>query len=174
MASRFSVVGFSGSRRLGALWAGSVWRVVSSVAPAACWVGDCAGLDALVRAVCPASRLRVFSVSQGAIRAAGRGAFAARSVRLVRAVGADVGAAFVAFVDRACPAGVFPGSSWSSGSSPSGSWSSAALAAGLGVPLFVFCCGPVGLPSWGGAWSFVAAGPFAGSWSFVSGQRSLF
>ena len=86
-------------------------------------------------------------------------------MRLVQAVAAEgAGAAFAGFVVGACPASVRPASRWASGGS--GSWSSLALAAGLGLPVFVFWCGsgPPALPAAWGAWSLVAAGPFSGAW----------
>jgi len=178
------VVGFAGSRSLPSSWSPVVARVVRAhvTAGARVFVGDAAGADLLVRSACPPSALRVFAVSAAARRRLGHGAFAARSVALVRAVAAAPSPAFCLFVPAPCPAGVIPATSWRSGRPASGSWSAGALAAGLGVPLFVFvapCAPPAApaLPCWpGGSWQTVSAGPFAGSfrWSTDARQDRLF
>ena len=174
------LVGFEGSRSLGSCFAGLVSPVVGSVLRSGLGVatGCAAGADALVRSSARGSAV-VFSVASG-LFGSGRGAFAARSAALVRAVAASgPGAAFAVFVSSACPAGVVPARSWRSGSSVSGSWSSLALAAGLGLPVFVFWCAPGApvLPAWaGGSWVPASAGSFAGSWSWVPApvQPALF
>lgn len=175
----FELVGFSGSRRLSPAWSSVVSVVARAVsrAGARVVVGCAAGADAAVRSAVPAAS--VFAVSPAVLRAAGRGAFAARSVALVRAVASSPAPAFCAFVVGPCPAGVAPARSWRSGSPASGSWSSAALAAGLGVPLFVWWCAssPPALPAWpGGSWSRVSGGLFRGAWSWSPevGQPPLF
>jgi len=106
-----------------------------------------------------------------------RGRLAGRSRALVRALAAQPGAALVGFVGRPCPVGLLPAPRWSS--SGSGTWSSLALAAALGVAVFVFWCspGPVALPSAFGSWALCEqVGPFAGSWALspVASQGSLF
>jgi hypothetical protein len=177
------VVGFSGSRSLSGSFAPLVRRVVAAVVAAGLpvAVGCAAGADRLVRAAAPGAR--VFSVSSG-VWGAGRGAFAARSVALVRAVAAaGPGSSFVGFVAGACPAGLVP--SAAPGACfcglGSGSWASLALAAGLGLPVVVFWCapGPVALPASWGAWSLLGSGPSAGGWALVpaapvAAQLSLF
>ena len=200
-----SWVGFSGSRRwpapAGCPGAGAVvGRLVSSVVAAGFGVavGCCpSGVDPLVASFAAAARfapgasasspppLAVFSVASGPW-GRGRGALAARSSALVRAVSvaAAPGArsAFLSFVAGSCPPSVAPvfGRSASASASAcfcgggSGSWASAALAASLGLPCFVVpSLGSSGfLPSsWPGSW--VPAVPLAGSsawgaaWRFV-------
>ena len=112
-------------------------------------VGCAAGADSFVRAAAPGAL--VFSV---AAFGSGRGAFAVRSVALVRAVAAGgPGSGFVVFPSTPCPAGLSPSARSSACfcGSGSGSWASAAFAAGLGFPLVVFPCGfpPSSLPPWG-------------------------
>ena len=168
----FGCVGCSGARRLSRRWFPLVAGVVRSVLASGrvVVVGDCSGLDSFVREVagpwCAVAR-----VSAASRRRLGRGAFVARSVRLVRAVArrrSFPGSGFAVFVSSPCPSSVVPGSSWSSGGS--GSWSSAALAAGLGLPLVVFWCapGPFPAPSWGGRWVPAASsGPWSAGWRWV-------
>lgn len=173
--ARRAVVGFCGSRSLGPAWSPLVASVVASVLAAGrlVLVGDAAGADSFVRRaagpLCAVAR-----VSPAARSSLGPAAFAARSVRLVRAVARRrffSGSAFVGFVSSPCPAGVLPARRWSSGSSASGSWSSLALAAGWGVPVFVFWCapGPPALPSsWSGSWVPAApSGVWCSAWRFV-------
>ena len=154
------VVGFSGSRRLSLSFAPAVAGVVGSVLAAgrSVAVGCAAGADAFVRSVAPGAL--VFSV---AAFGAGRGAFAARSVALVRAVAAGgPGSGFVVFPGASCPAGLSPSARSSACfcGLGSGSWASAAFAVGLGLPLVVFPCGFSGLPAWG---HWVSAG--SGVWA---------
>lgn len=122
--------------------------------------GCARGVDACARsaAVSP----RVFAVSSGRWGFS-RGAFAARTAALVRAAVAT-GGALVCFPLGPCPAGVLVARSWRSGSPPSGSWSALALAAGLGLPVFVArSAAAPPLPGWG-KWRRVSVGPFAGLW----------
>lgn len=168
------MVGFCGSRSLPARFAGQVAAVVSAVAeggPVA--VGCAAGADALVRAACPSA-----AVFRASAFGSGRGAFAARSAALVRAVVASPSPLLVGFVASASPAGVVPSSSWRSGRPPSGSWSSLALGIGLGCAVSLVWCasGPARLPVWaGGAWAAGSLGQVA-CWSWVPAalQPSLF
>jgi hypothetical protein len=131
----------------------------------------------LVRQAAPGAV--VFAVSSGQW-GSGRGAFAARSAALVRAVAASgPGAGLVGFVAGPCPAGIEPARSWRAGSSASGSWSTVALAVGLGLPVVVFWCssGPAQLPAWpGGAWAVAGppGGVWAAGWRWVPGQLGLF
>ena len=172
------LVGFEGSRSLPGAFAPVVSALVSSVLAAGRGVatGCAPGLDALVRSACPSAR-----VFAAASFGSGRGAFAARSVALVRAVAASgPEAAFVVFPGRPCPAGLLPSAS------ParcfcglgSGSWAATALAVGLGLPVFVFGLPVVQLPASWGSWV-----PAAGVWSsgfrltprqVAPVQRSLF
>ncbi len=127
-----------------------------SAAPVA--VGCAPGADAFVRSAAPGAL--VFSV---AAFGAGRGAFAARSVALVRAVAAGgSGSGFVVFPSAPCPVELVPSRHPSACfcGLGSGSWASAAFTAGLGVPLVVFPCGFSGLPAWG---HWVSAG--SGVWA---------
>lgn len=175
-----SLVGFTGARSLGAPWSPLVASVVGSVLAGGrgVAVGCASGADLLVRSAAPGAL--VFSVASGRW-GRGRGAFAGRSAALVRAVAASgpgAGAGFVGFVSSACPAGVVPAGSWRSGVPASGSWSTLALAAGAGLPVVVFWCGPwpgpggsPPLPAWpGGAWSPAAAsGCWAAGWLWSPG-----
>jgi hypothetical protein len=165
-----ALIGFSGSRSLSSSWAPLVGRVVRGALAAGrgVGVGCAAGADLLVRRAA-GGRACVWRVSSGAW-GSGRGAFAARSVALVRAVAASgAGAGFAGFVSSPCPAGLLPSASSSACFSGlgSGSWASLALAAGLGLPVVVFWCGGgwgALLPLSWGVWSPVVAGPFAGGW----------
>lgn len=149
-----------GSRRLSP--AVAVARLVGAAQVAGFRVatGCARGVDACARsaAVSPL----VFAVSSGRW-GVGRCAFAARTVALVRAAAAS-GGALACFPLGPCPAGVAVARSWRSGSPPSGSWSALALAAGLGLPVFVArsASAPL-LPAWG-KWRLVRVGPFAGLW----------
>lgn len=153
-----SAVGFSGSRSSvppAALLA-SVFAAVP--ASASVLVGCARGLDSCARAAFPSAV--VFSVSSFGV---GRGAFAARSVALVRSLAASPSPVFVSFPSGACPPSLVPSSSPSRCFSGlgSGSWASLALAAGLGVPCFVWLpAGVVPPPLWG----FVSLG---GGWFSV-------
>ncbi len=143
-----AVVGFSGSRSLAPAFAPLVGRVVSACAGRSVVVGCAAGLDEMVRAACP--HAVVFAVGSGRW-GAGRGAFAARSIALVRHVAAASAGRFVCFPASPCPHGLRPSPSASVcfGGLGSGSWASAAFAVGLGLPLALFPCGFDSLPTWG-------------------------
>ncbi|MDG4551739.1 MAG: hypothetical protein P9G45_15165 [Candidatus Contendobacter sp.] len=144
-----AVVGFSGGRRLPVAFRPLVAGVVRSVLAGgrSVAVGCAPGADLFVRAAAPGAV--VFAASAFG---SGRGAFAARSVALVRAVAAGgPGSGLVVFPSSPCSPGLLPSSSSSSCfcGSGSGSWASAAFAAGLGLPLVVFPCGFSALPPWG-------------------------
>lgn len=156
-----AVVGFSGSRRLPVAFRPLVAGVVASALAGgrAVAVGCVGGADAFVRAAAPGAV--VFAASAFG---AGRAAFAARSVALVRAVAAGgPGSGFAVFPASPCPSGLSPSASPAACfcGLGSGSWASAAFAAGLGVPVAVFPCGFSVLPPWG-AWRPAAA---AGVWA---------
>jgi hypothetical protein len=160
------LVGFEGSRSLSASFAPVVSSLVSSVLASGRFVatGCAGGLDALVRSACPSCR--VFSASPFG---RGRGAYAARTVALVRAVAASgSGCGLVVFPGRGCPAGLGPSASSSRCfcGLGSGSWAAAALAVGLGVPVVVFGVSPADLPSSWGSWV-----PAAASGVWASGFR---
>jgi len=165
-------VGFCGSRHLPLSFSPLVAAVVGAVQSDGLHVavGCARGADSFVRHAAPGAR-----VFRASAFGSGRGAFAARSAALVRAV-AGSGGALTGFVLTPCPAGVVPARSWRSGSHPSGSWSALALAVGLGLSVFVFWCrqGLAVLPGWGGSWVAVASGPFAGAFQFVPAQLALF
>ena len=141
--SRFSVFGFSGSR------SGVSASVLSSVVPfvpavSQVFVGCARGVDAFFRSAFPSA-----SVFQAADFGCGRGAFAARSVAVVRAV-AEGGGLWVSFPASPCPAGLLPSASSSKAfcGLSAGTWSSLAFALGSGVPCLVFA--PHGVPrGWG-------------------------
>lgn len=104
-----------------------------------------------------------------------RVALAARATAFVRALAAAPSPALVAWPGRAAPPALLPARSWSS--CGSGCWSELGLAAGLGVPVFVFLPAAVAgppAPAWPGSWSAVVAGPLAGSWSWSPGPGPLF
>ena len=169
-----SLVGFEGSRSLPASFAPVVSALVSSVLasgriPA---TGCARGLDQFVRSACPSAV--VFSASSFGV---GRGAFAARSVALVRAVAASgPGAGFVVFPGRPCPAGLAPSSSPSACfcGLGSGSWASAAFAAGLGLPVVVFGLPASSLPASWGSWVCAGGGVWSSGFLLVPAQASLF
>ena len=172
---QFSSVGFCGSRSL----AGAPASLASSVAAAVSAtgvqvsVGCAAGADAAVRAACPSAA--VLSVRSG-LFGSGPPAFARRSAALVRSL--PPGSAFVGFVGSPCPSIVRPSPSsarcFCGGGS--GSWASLAFAAGLGLSVFVFWSGSGSFPApvWGGYWSPVSSGVFAGSFRFSPAALSLF
>lgn len=163
----FPRVGFSGSRSapapvlsLASALALSVGRSGGLVL-----VGCAAGVDRAVR-VSPLGVGRCVVFRASSWRARGlpfRAALAARSAAFVRAL-AGSGGCLVSFPCAPCPPGLLPVRSWPGGVG-SGSWGSVALAAGLGVPLFVLpAAGALGpsLPSSWGSWSpapGVASGP---------------
>lgn len=159
-----AVVGFSGGRRLSPVFRPLVSGVVAAVVAAgrAVAVGCAGGADAFVRAAAPSAL--VFSVSGSS-----RSAFAARSVRLVRAVAAGgPGSGLVVFPAAPCPAGLLPSplpSACFCGLG-SGSWASAAFAAGLNLPVILFPCGFSALPPWGD-WRPAAAGIWASGFRLV-------
>lgn len=159
------LVAFVGSRRVSPVRAVSLAVFAVEAAGFRVATGCARGVDAVVRSAAAAPA--VFAVASGRW-GRGRGAFAARSVALVRAAVASGGGALVAFPAGPCPAGVSPARSWRSGSPPSGSWSAVALAVGLGLPVFVGSVGAAApsLPGWG-PWRRVAAGAFAGLWALA-------
>lgn len=156
------LVAFSGARDLcgDGCARGAQLAVALAAAGWSVLVGDARGLDAAVRSS-GAPGVRVFSVAK-APRV--RGAFAARSVAMVRACAAGpAGSLLVVFPSRPCPVVVRPsadpfGAFCGAGS---GSWSSAAFAAGLGLPVVCFPFGFSRLPAWG-CWRPVGSGLFLG------------
>lgn len=153
-------VGFSGGRRLSPAFRPLVAGVVSAVVAAgrSVVVGCAGGADRFVRTAAPGAV--VFSVASFG---SGRGAFAARSIALVRAVAAGgPGSGLVVFPAEPCPDGLLPSAAASACfcGLGSGSWASAAFAVGLGLPLVVFPCGFSVLPPWR-AWFPAGAGIWA-------------
>ena len=152
--SRFSAFGFSGSRS--SVPFGAASRVVSLVSEsAAVFVGCAPGVDEFFRSSFPSA-----TVLQASSFGSSRGAFAARSVAVVRAVAAANGL-WVSFPSSPCPSGLLPSCSSSKAfcGGGSGSWASLAFALGSGVPSLVFlgcslpCPAGWGLsrvPSWSG------------------------
>lgn len=163
-----SVVGVSGSRAPSPASASVCRWAVGQLAPGASVVTGCArGIDGVARLARPSA-----SVIQASAFGAGRGALAARSVAVVRAVAsAGPSALWLAFPSGPCPAGLVPSRQPSAcfAGHGSGTWASAALAVGLGVPALVFLPSGVAAPpaSGPGAWPLVpvpgCAGP-RGSW----------
>lgn len=159
-APAVGAVGFSGGRRLSAVFRPLVAGVASAVVAGGrpVFVGCASGADRFVRSVAPSAV--VFAVAPPLSPAA----FAARSVRLVRAVaGSGPAAGFVVFPSAPCPPGLLPSSRSSACfcGSGSGSWASAAFAVGLGLPVVVFPCGFSALPPWG-FWRSAGAGVWSG------------
>ena len=146
----FPVLGFSGSRSVVPEVLAVVLRSVA--VGAVVFVGDARCVDGAVRSAVPGCQ--VFRVS-----GSGRGAFAARSVRLVRALAADGGVLF-SFPGRACPVGLVPsGDSWVCFRGlGSGSWASAALAVGLEVPVCLWLPAGLSVPA---SWGLI---PVGGGW----------
>lgn len=171
-----ALVGFCGSRSLSPSFSSAVSRCVSSVGRAGrgvavgCASGaDSFALSAARRAGLPVSFFAASSFGRG------RSSFARRSSALVSAVAASgVGCGLVAFVSAGCPSALLPSPvpSRCFAGFGSGSWASVAFAVGLGVPVVVFPCGSVSLPSfWSGSW-VACSGSFVGGFRFV--PSSLF
>ena len=144
--------GFCGSRSV--VPPPSVWAAVVAAVPSGLSVscGCVGGLCGLARAAFPAAS--VFAASSFGF---GRGAFAARSVALVRSVASGRSPLWVSFPAVACPVGLVPSSvpSRCFCGLGSGSWASLAFACGLGVPALLFL--PAGvLPPAG--WGFFPLG----------------
>ncbi|MDX2215266.1 MAG: hypothetical protein SFY66_18525 [Oculatellaceae cyanobacterium bins.114] len=116
--------------------------------------GDARGVDSSVRSALPGAE--VFRVE-----GSGRGAFAARSIRFVRALAA-AGGVLVSFPGQPCPVGLAPSplSSRCFCGLGSGSWASVAFACGLRLPVVVW----VPCSTWVPAWGFRSVG--AGFWVF--------
>jgi hypothetical protein len=169
-----NMVGFCGRRSLAAAFQPLVSGVAVQVAKRlAVGVGCASGADAFVREAVPSAC--VFRASGFGV---GRGSFARRSASLVSAVALSPSPrGFVGFVASACPVGLVPSplAAKCFAGYGSGSWASLALAAGLGVPLFVFWCEQgLQLPQWSGSWHHVTCGLFSGSWLFLPSQQSIF
>ena len=126
----FPRLGFSGSRLRGSGAAASCLAFLPAAAgfSAPVGVGCARGVDALVRGRFPAAE--VFRVQAPV----SRGAFAARSARLVRWVASGSGL-LVAFPAGAAPAGLRPSQRFAGHGS--GTWGSVALALGLGAAVLV-------------------------------------
>ena len=170
------VVGVSGSRAPSSRSASACRWAVGQLAPGASVVTGCArGIDGVARLARPSA-----SVIRASAFGSGRGALAARSVAVVRAVApAGPSALWLAFPSGPCPPGLAPSRSSSACFSGhgSGTWASLALAVGLGVPALVLLPPGVAVPP---AWPLVpvpgCAGP-GGAWvRFRSAvvQSSLF
>ena len=160
-----SVVGVSGSRAPSlASLAACQWALGQLAASAAVVTGCASGVDACVRAWCPAARV-VHASAFGGVPAA-------RSVAVVRAVAASAGlggagALWLAFPSGPCPVGLVPSRSASAcfAGFGSGTWASLALAVGLGVPCLVGVPAGVAVPAgWGLAPHPAGSGP-GGAWA---------
>lgn len=147
MLSSFSSVGFSGSRTPNHELVSAAKMALSRVNPDALVMVGCAkGIDAIVRSEVDASRLKVFSVY-----GTGKGAFAERSIRCVRAV-FDASGTWVSLPSGPCPSVLRPSDKPTECfcGTGSGSWASLALAKGLGVPCLVFLSDRMSPPNgWG-------------------------
>lgn len=141
-ASRFSSVGFGGSRSCSGPVLASVVGLAGAAAAAgaAVFVASAAGgVSAAVGAAVPGAV--VFSPSFS-----GPGALAARASAFVRALAAAPSPLLVLAPCSPCPAGLLPARSWVA--CGSGSWSEAALSFGLGCPVFVVGLPLAALPAW--------------------------
>lgn len=148
--SRSSAVGFSGSRSAALVPAVALSVFQSVPVSSRVFVGCALGLDSAARAVFP--HAVVYRASSFGV---GRGAFAARSVALVRGLSSCPAPVFVSFPGAACPQGLVPSASSSACfcGLGSGSWASLAFAVGLGIPCFVWLPPGVSFPSsWSAVW----------------------
>ena len=162
------LVGFSGSRGLPPAVLSSV-LCLRSRSVGSSLVGCAAGVDSSVRSGLRSSSSPI-TVFTAAAFGSNRGAFAARSSALVRAI-ANGGGVLVSFPASPCPVGLLPSAS-SSGAFcglGSGTWASLAFAVGSGVPCWVFA--PCGVPS---GWGFAPCGGDWFSFTPASVQPSLF
>lgn len=167
MQNTFKTFGFSGSRSVSKITTQKV-AAISAVCSklGSVLVGCASGTDQAVRVSVPSAL--VFRV--------GRGAFAARSIKFVRALSCSSAPVLVSFPSSSCPSGV-PASKNPSlcfCGLGSGSWATLGFAVGLGVPVHVFLPSGVSPPQSWGSWSFVQSGLFTGSWSFIQAQSTLF
>jgi hypothetical protein len=160
--SRFRFFGFSGSRSVVSPACGSVASFLRRSRPVCGAVGCAGGVDSFFRSAFPS--LSVFRASSFG---RGRGAFAARSVAVVRAV-ASAGGLWVSFPSSPCPSGLVPSgvSSRAFGGFRSGSWASLAFACGLGVPCLVFLPSGVEFPP---SWLLFGFVPLGGDVWFFAG-----
>jgi hypothetical protein len=154
LLSSAPAIGFSGSRSSVPRACGFVAAVVPAGVPV--FVGCASGVDEFFRGAFPSAR--VFSVASFG---SGRGAFAARSVAVVRAV-ESAGGVWVSFPSGPCPSGLAPSASSSRAfcGAGSGSWASLAFAVGLGLPCLVGGFAPPavwGFSSLGCGWWFRCA-----------------
>jgi hypothetical protein len=143
LADCSGVVGFCGSRHGARSGRVQLLSALAACARARVLVGDARGVDATVHQFCPTAE--VFTVE-----GSGRGAFAERSIRFVRAL-VESGGFLVSFPGQPCPVQLSP--------SPlsvecfcglgSGSWASLAFARGLGVSCFVWVPDSRWVPGWG-------------------------
>ena len=104
-ASSFSSFGFGGSRAAGQPCLSALASFFPQVpATSPVFVSCCPGASAAARAAFPAAQ--VFRAA--AYQSAGRGAFAVRSVAMLRALAASPSPLWVCAPGRACPPGVVP------------------------------------------------------------------
>lgn len=164
MLAGFSSVGFAGSRS--GVGSAAAARLAAAAAAAGCGVfATCGrGVPAAAAAVPGSVVFRRSSPPFSSLPF--RVSLAARATAFIRALAAAPAPALVCWPGRAAPSGLRPSRSWSS--CGSGSWSEAALAAGLGVTVFVFLPPGIQPPAAWGRWFFVSSGLFAGSFRFVA------
>ncbi|MBF0227755.1 MAG: hypothetical protein HQK76_20085 [Desulfobacterales bacterium] len=156
------IIGFSGSRRLSVRYALLAQGIAHTCVKAGYKinVGCANGLDAFIREAVPSAK--VFSVKSG-FYGAGKSAYVKRSIDLIKSSNILIG-----FVNEPCPSGIIPADRWTSGIVPSGTWSSLALAVGLNIPVYIFCCSSdkIVLPRWSGKWKRVISGILKDSLKF--------
>ena len=178
-----ALVGFCGSRSLPSAFSPLVASCVSAVVAAGrgVAVGCASGADRFALSAARRAGASVFLFSASSF-GVGRSAFARRSAALVSAVSSSgAGCGLVAFVSSPCPPALAPSSVASRcfAGFGSGSWASVAFAVGLGVPVVVFPCVPVGvspcsvLPAWSGFWVCAGSGVWSSGFRFVSSSASL-
>ena len=159
----FQAIAFSGSRSAGP----AVLSVVRQLARAVSsygvpvFAGDAAGVDAA--AAQGVSRSHGGDLRRYVAASRAPWALARRSAQMVRELSHVPSAALVAAPCRPCPAGLSPSarSRECFAGFGSGTWASVALAAGLGLRVFVLHAGaPSGLPAWPRGWHPVRLGEF--------------
>lgn len=154
-ASSFGLCGCRSAVPPACLWS----SVVACVPPSAFVSCGCVGgLCGSARASFPSAL-----VFRASAFGSGRGAFARRSVALVRSVASGPAPLWVSFPAVACPAGLVPSSSSSRcfRGLGSGSWASLAFAVGSRVPALLWLPAGVVPPS---SWGFACLG---GGWFFL-------
>lgn len=127
--SNYNVIGFSGSR---SVVPSALYSVLHKITNQKILVGDAKGVDKAVRSYLPQAEVIK-------IRFQGKGAYAERSIRFVKAIAKNNGC-LVSFPDKDCPSGLVPSekSSKCFCNKGSGTYATLAYAIGLNIPCFVY------------------------------------